>query len=55
MAQPGVHLSATRECFAMGRLVLDDVEILTVACAAAASTALCMSADTKDALNSSKA
>ena len=36
MAQPGVHLSATRECFAMGRLVLDEVEILTVACAAAA-------------------
>ena len=36
MAQPGVHLRATRECFAMGRLVLDEVEILTVACAAAA-------------------
>jgi ribosomal-protein-alanine N-acetyltransferase len=32
MAQPGVHMSAVPGCFAMGRLVLDEVEILTVAC-----------------------
>ncbi|MBL6638262.1 MAG: GNAT family N-acetyltransferase [Planktomarina sp.] len=32
MAQPGVHVSAVPGCFAMRRLVLDEVEILTVAC-----------------------
>ncbi|MDA8722152.1 GNAT family N-acetyltransferase [Planktomarina temperata] len=33
MAQPGVHVRAVLGCFAMGRLVLDELEILTVACA----------------------
>ena len=33
MAQPGVHVRAVPGCFAMGRLVLDELEILTVACA----------------------
>lgn len=33
MTQPGVHVSAVHGCFAMGRLVLDEVEILVVACA----------------------
>ncbi|MDG1240180.1 MAG: GNAT family N-acetyltransferase, partial [Planktomarina sp.] len=33
MAQPSVHVSAVPGCFAMGRLVLDEVEILVVACA----------------------
>ena len=33
MMQPGVHVSAVPGCFAMGRLVLDELEILTVACA----------------------
>ena len=33
MAQPGVHVSGVPGCFAMGRLVLDELEILTVACA----------------------
>ena len=36
MAQPGVHVSAVPGCFAMGRLVLDEVEILTVACSVGA-------------------
>ena len=36
MEQPGVHVSAVPDCFALGRLVLDEVEILTVACAAGA-------------------
>ena len=33
MMQPGVHVSAVPGCFAMGRLVLDELEIITVACA----------------------
>ena len=33
MVQPGVHVRAVPGCFAMGRLVLDELEILTVACA----------------------
>jgi len=33
MEQTGVHMSAVPDCFALGRLVLDEVEILTVACA----------------------
>ena len=36
MERPGVHMSAVPGCYALGRLVLDEVEILTVACAAVA-------------------
>ena len=36
MERPGIHMSAVPGCFALGRLVLDEVEILTVACAAVA-------------------
>ena len=31
--QPGVFLISQSECFVMGRLVVDELEILTVACA----------------------
>ena len=33
IAQPGVFLTCSSHCFALGRLVVDEVEILTVACA----------------------
>ena len=33
MQHPGVCVISQSECFVMGRLVLDELEILTVACA----------------------
>ena len=33
IAQPGVFLTCSSHCFALGRVVVDEVEILTVACA----------------------